>query len=87
MGLGTVELVLDIEDHFGIKIPDAGAESCETIGDVADVVWRLLNDGGDAGMTRPRMERRLKLVVARSVGLPYARCSLPARFIGDLGVD
>src|SRR5688572_32218043 len=42
MGLDTVELVMEIEDAFGITIPDEDAEKIETIGQTAAyVVGRL----------------------------------------------
>ena len=32
--LGTVELILELEDEFGIEIPDEHAEKMLTVGDV-----------------------------------------------------
>jgi len=34
MGLETVELLMDIEDHFGVSIPDEDASRCITVGDI-----------------------------------------------------
>ena len=31
--LDTVELVMDLEEHFGIEIPDEDAEKLRTVGD------------------------------------------------------
>ena len=36
--LGVVELLMAIEDEFGVTIPDAEAESIGTVGQAVDVV-------------------------------------------------
>ncbi|MGH8875659.1 MAG: acyl carrier protein, partial [Acidimicrobiia bacterium] len=36
--LGVVELLMALEDEFGVKIPDEEAESIRTVGDALDVV-------------------------------------------------
>lgn len=36
MGLDTVELVMEMEDEFGISIPDADAEKLGTVGNIYD---------------------------------------------------
>ena len=36
MGLDTVELVVNIEKHFGLEIPDLVCEQLGTVGDVAN---------------------------------------------------
>ena len=42
MGLDAVELVLEIEEEFGIKIPDEDGEQIETIGQLHQYVLRRL---------------------------------------------
>ncbi len=39
MGLDTVELVMEIEEEFGITFPDAAAEHCRTVNEVALYVY------------------------------------------------
>ena len=36
--LDTVELVMDLEEHFGIEIPDDAAEKLRTIQDAVDYI-------------------------------------------------
>jgi acyl carrier protein len=39
MGLDSIELVMDIEKKFDIRIPDEEAEKITTVGKMYDVVW------------------------------------------------
>lgn len=43
MGLDSVEILMKVEDTFGIKIPDQEAEQIYTVGDFHNVVWRHLS--------------------------------------------
>lgn len=36
--LGVVELLMALEDEFGVKIPDEEAESIHTVGEAVDMV-------------------------------------------------
>jgi acyl carrier protein len=40
--LGVVELLMALEDNFGVKIPDDEAESIGTVGEAVDVVLAKL---------------------------------------------
>lgn len=39
MGLGIAELMLDLEETFEIRIPDAQAQKCETVGALVEMVY------------------------------------------------
>ena len=41
--LGVVELLMALEDNFGVKIPDEEAEQIATVGEAADLVEKKLN--------------------------------------------
>ncbi len=36
--LDTVELVMDLEEHFGVEIPDEDAEKLKTVKDAVDYI-------------------------------------------------
>ena len=41
--LGVVELLMALEDNFGVKIPDEEAEQISTVGEAIDLVEMKLN--------------------------------------------
>jgi acyl carrier protein len=41
--LGVVELLMALEDNFGVQIPDEEAESLVTVGEAVDLVEQKLN--------------------------------------------
>lgn len=41
--LGVVELLMALEDEFGVKIPDEEAENIHTVGQAIDLVYAKLN--------------------------------------------
>ena len=41
--LGVVELLMALEDNFGVQIPDEEAESLTTVGEAMDLVAQKLN--------------------------------------------
>ena len=53
MGLDAVELVLEVEDEFGIAIPDRDAERLRTVGDLHDYACRRVA-GVPSGVCRSR---------------------------------
>ncbi|AUP81515.1 acyl carrier protein [Flavivirga eckloniae] len=43
MGLDSVELIMSVEDKFGIRIPDAECEQIYTVQDFADTVYKIIS--------------------------------------------
>ncbi len=41
--LGVVELLMALEDNFGVQIPDEEAESLVTVGEAVDLVQKKIN--------------------------------------------
>ncbi|WP_430908157.1 phosphopantetheine-binding protein [Maribacter sp. 2-571] len=53
MGLDSVELVMSIEDKFGIRIEDSEAENIYTVQDFADIVFsRIIKNPTDKCLTQ-----------------------------------
>ena len=42
--LGVVELLMALEDNFGVKIPDEEAEQITTVGEAVDLVEKKLDE-------------------------------------------
>lgn len=42
--LGVVELLMALEDKFGVSIPDEEAESITTVGEAVDLVHKKLSE-------------------------------------------
>ena len=40
--LDAVEITMEVEEHFGVSIPDEMSEQVRTVGDIADGVAKLL---------------------------------------------
>ena len=70
MGLDTVELVMEIEDSFGISISDE--ESCKvvTVGDCYHVVLKLLGDKRGGNCLTAHAFYRIRKALQRKLGLP-----------------
>jgi len=83
MGLDSVEIVMEVEDRFGVRIPDDLAQECATIGELVKIVWSL-------GPCPPRPYRQVKsqirLMVARQMGLRVRDVRMDSTW-KSLGVD
>ena len=86
MGLETVELILAVEEHFAIEIPDADAEKLLTVGELHQFVVHTLS-----GMGRPcvpeTVYEELKLLILEHLGVQPDEVVPQARFVQDLKAD
>ncbi len=86
MGLDSVELVMNTEEHFGIQIPDHIAESLTTVGGLHNVVVSELKRVG-----KPRdaeiIFAELRELICDQLGVEPERVVPDARFIQDLRID
>src|SRR5687768_4924872 len=72
MGLQGVELVMAIEDEFGISIPDHDASRLETVGQIYDYVRQRLSATRGPRCVSQATFYRVRAALAALTGVPQA---------------
>ena len=97
MGLDSVELVMALEEEFGVRIPDSEAEQMLTPRRVMDWIFAQQAKGalfsapgssppaGFHGFTREQIAERVREIVREQLGVQ--EFSDDDRFIEDLRMD
>lgn len=90
VGLDSVELIMAVEEAFGIAIDDEVASRIETPRDVADHVEarvgaKAKGDSSCAGLSRQEIEETITLVLRRQLGID--EFGWDDRLVADLGMD
>jgi acyl carrier protein len=81
MGLDTVELIVKIEQHFAISIPNIDAEKIHTVQDLCDTVARI------GGLPVAAIMHDVIAIVSDQAGIPE-HAILPSHSLtSDLGLD
>jgi acyl carrier protein len=86
MGLDTVELVMAIEEEFGIEIPNEDAAALTTAGDISAYVVKQLTALGKQPSSGETWER-VKSVIAYQLGVKLEGVTPEAHIVRDLGAD
>jgi acyl carrier protein len=86
MGLDTVELVMAIEEEFGIEIPNTDAPKLAVLGDMHDYVVRALRQRGDTPDDE-QVWQRLSEVVVKQLGVRPSEVTRTAHVVYDLRAD
>ncbi len=81
MGLDAVEIVMDVEDHFGIVIDDDEAGRMRTVGDLVALIRSRVDLPDDSAILN-----ELRAIVADVLGIDTGKVAFDARFVEDLGV-
>lgn len=84
MGLDTVDLLMKVEDHFSISIPDVEAENIVTVQHYYDTVAKHLNAKPDE---IPAIQAAINTIIADYVGLDLAEIEPHKSITSDLGLD
>jgi acyl carrier protein len=87
MGLDTVELVMAVEEEFGMEIPDAAAEKMFTVGDLHSFLVQELSRRSQTAVDERRIFERLREIVCTQLGVKPEAVVERARFVKDLGAD
>jgi acyl carrier protein len=83
MGLDVVDLVMRVEQEFGITIDDLDAAELGTVGQLHRYVLRKLDRGaGDDGV-----RDRLTAIIAEHAGVARDRVTDEKSFVHDFGMD
>jgi acyl carrier protein len=86
MGLDTVELVMAIEEHFGIDIPNEDAAKLVTVRDVHAYVVAQLQRQGRAPVHSQVFEE-LRAIIAEQGGLDPRLVEPDVEIVRDLGIN
>jgi acyl carrier protein len=92
MGLDSVEIIMDIEDRFGIEITDAEAARCARVGDLLGVIMAKLEAGQTTKperqqWTREQVLEEIRDIIVEQGGVRREQVTLEATLRGDLAID
>jgi hypothetical protein len=86
VGLETVEIIMEVEDHFGVSVPDEVASNCVTVADFQRALIELLARKGRA--RSPELEdavyRDLVMIIVDQTGLNASDVRPDSRWVGDI---
>ena len=83
MGLDGVELVMAVEESFGITLSDAEAFEAVTVGGIVQLAWSKVEDQGDWNQSRVR--EIVHQHVRDYLGVRF--CQDSDRLVEDLGME
>lgn len=86
MGLDWVELIMEIEDEFGIKIPDREVGELRTVGLLAECVAKQVREQSSVCgcSTDVEVADRVRVVVSRQLGVSINELDDDTDFVQDL---
>ena len=87
MGLDTVELVMAVEEHFHIEVPDAAASKIGTVGELHTFVHDELRRLGRTNLGYTEIYDQLREIICRQLGVHPRKVVLEAHIVKDLGAD
>lgn len=90
MGLDTVELILTIEEEFGLDIPNEDGAIIETAGALSDYVQSRLERarGRPFGDAEAAMHwERVRAIIAGQIAVNPDIVLRDSNFVRDLGLD
>lgn len=87
MGLDSVELIMEVEDEFGIKIDNGEAGGIRTVGDMLRIVREKVGHREDSKVGDEALWDSLRAIIAEELRIPVEEMELESRFVEDLNMD
>tara|TARA_R110002111_G_C5796157_1_gene354785 strand:- start:190 stop:465 length:276 start_codon:yes stop_codon:yes gene_type:complete len=88
MGLGSVELVMECEDEFDIKISDFEAQQVETVGQLQELCVRLVQKQVQslelAADAKDMIREEVRKIISEQLGEKIHKVVPEAHFVNDL---
>lgn len=84
MGLQIVELMMSVEDAFGMEFTDANAAKLSTVGAMHDAILQTLRERGESP-DRKQTWHRLREIIVAQLGVRPEEVTPAASFVRDLG--
>lgn len=81
VGLDSVELVMEIQGEFDLRIPDEDAEQLTTAGAIFDYVAARVELAPEV------VERRVRKIISQCLGVATEEIRRESRIAEDLGAD
>ena len=86
MGLDAVELIMLIEEEFGVDISHDEASQVRTVGELAGLVLAKLEVDPSSTLAATHLDSLYRLV-ARQLGVPLSAITPDAHLARDLGAS
>jgi acyl carrier protein len=86
MGLDTVELIMAVEEDFGIEIENRDAEKVVTVGDLHQLVCEKLCERGSP-VIEQELYAQLRDLICEQLGVKPEEVVAGASFVDDLRAD
>ena len=83
MGLDVVELLMNVEAHYRIEIPDADARAMRSVGDLHEYVMANVHPAPDRAATWVW----LRQMISEEFGIPLEQVTPEAWVVRDLGIN
>ncbi len=83
MGLDSAEIVMEVENSFGIRIPDREAEKILTVGDFHNLVWEYVKDRKSIKCKSQSLFYKLRKSLTDTVQIPKEKIN-PATTLTDI---
>ncbi|MBB3169444.1 phosphopantetheine-binding protein [Simiduia aestuariiviva] len=87
MGLDTVELLMEIEEEFNIKISDEDAAGLGVLGDLSRHVVKMAADQRQIDIKFEVVLRKIIDILVSNYGIPREKINSMSHVVDDLGLD